>query len=115
MTTRAFSENWLTENCRGLTATLERLRIDRQLEETLTRSADPLNLAAVFGSNDTTAIKYATIARQLLEAAGIELLGFRSTADRQRRNGPPRRGNHPGKTGASGRTGELPGLRHSGP
>ncbi len=69
MTTRAVSENWLTENCRGLTATLERLRVDRQLEEALTRGADPLHLAAVFGIDDTTAIKYATIARQLLETA----------------------------------------------
>ncbi len=31
--------------------------------------ADPLHLAAVFGIDDTTAIKYATIARQLLETA----------------------------------------------
>ena len=67
MTTRAVSENWLTETCRGLTATLERLRADRQLEEALTRGADPLHLAAVSGIDDTTAIKYATIARQLLE------------------------------------------------
>src|SRR6266487_1960684 len=66
MTTRAVSENWLTETCRGLTATLERLRADRQLEEALTRGADPLHLAAVFGIADTTAIRYATIARQLL-------------------------------------------------
>jgi hypothetical protein len=36
MTTRAVSENWLTETCRGLTASLERLRVDRQLEEALT-------------------------------------------------------------------------------
>jgi integrase len=69
MTTRAVSENWLTESCRGLTATLERLRVDRQLEEALTRGADPLHLAAVFGIDDTTAIKYATIARQLLQTA----------------------------------------------
>ena len=67
MTTRAVSENWLTETCRGLTATLERLRADRQLEEALTCGADPLHLAAVFGIDDTTAIRYATIARQLLE------------------------------------------------
>ena len=66
MTTRAVSENWLTGSCRGLTATLERLRVDRQLEEALTCGADPLHLAAVFGIDDTTAIKYATIARQLL-------------------------------------------------
>jgi hypothetical protein len=67
MTTRAVSENWLTETCRGLTATLERLRVDRQLEEALTHGPDPLHLAAVFGIDDTTAIRYATIARQLLE------------------------------------------------
>ncbi len=67
MTTRAVSENWLTETCRGLTATLERLRVDRQLEEALTHGPDPLHLAAVFGLDDTTAIRYATIARQLLQ------------------------------------------------
>ena len=67
MTTRPVSENWLTGTCRGLTATLERLRADRQLEEALTCGADPLHLAAVFGLDDTTAIRYATIARQLLE------------------------------------------------
>ncbi len=70
MTTRAVSENWLTETCRGLTATLERLRVDRQLDEALTCGGDPLHLAAVFGIDDTTAIRYAAIARQLLEAAG---------------------------------------------
>ena len=69
MTTRAVSENWLAGSCRGLTATLERLRVDRQLEEALTCGADPLHLAAVFGIDDTTAIKYAAIARQLLETA----------------------------------------------
>jgi integrase len=68
MTTRAVSENWLTETCRGLTATLERLRVDRQLEEALTCGGDPLHLATVFGIDDTTAIRYAAIARQLLEA-----------------------------------------------
>ena len=70
MTTRAVSENWLTETCRGLTATLERLRADRQLEEALSCGADPLHLAAVFGIDDTTAIRYATIARQLLDTPG---------------------------------------------
>jgi integrase len=67
MTTRAVSENWLTETCRGLTATLERLRVDRQLDEALTCGADPLHLAAMFGLDDTTAIRYAAIARQLLQ------------------------------------------------
>jgi integrase len=68
MTTRPVSENWLTGTCRGLTATLERLRVDRQLDEALTCGGDPLHLAAVFGIDDTTAIRYATIARQLIEA-----------------------------------------------
>lgn len=69
MTTRAVSENWLTESCRGLTATLERLRVDRQLEEALTHGPDPLHLAAVFGIDDTTAIRYATVAQQLLQTS----------------------------------------------
>ena len=67
MTTRAVSQTWLSGSTRGLTATLERLRADRQLEEALTCGADPLHLAAMFGIDDTTAIKYATIARQLLQ------------------------------------------------
>jgi hypothetical protein len=83
MTTRAVSENWLTGSCRGLTATLERLRVDRQLEEALTCGAGPLHLAAVFGIDDTTAIKYATIARQLLQTAAEQhdLSGSREPKD----------------------------------
>ena len=48
-------------------ATLERLRVDRQLEEALTHGPDPLHLAVVFGLDEKTAIRYATAARQLLE------------------------------------------------
>jgi hypothetical protein len=51
----------------GLTATLERLHADRQLEEALTRGPDPLHLAAVFGIHENTAIRYAEAARYLLE------------------------------------------------
>ncbi|MGH8995731.1 MAG: integrase [Acidimicrobiales bacterium] len=51
----------------GLPGTVERLRIDRQLEEALASGADPLHLAAVFGIADTTAVRYANSARQLLE------------------------------------------------
>ncbi|MCP2243288.1 hypothetical protein LX86_002017 [Lentzea aerocolonigenes] len=54
-------------NLRGLTATVERLRIDRQLEEALAVGFDPLHLAEVFGIAETTAIRYATNARLLLE------------------------------------------------
>jgi Putative transposase DNA-binding domain len=52
---------------RGHTATLERLRVDRQLEEALTYGPDPLRLAAVFGLDAKTTIRYAESARQLLE------------------------------------------------
>ena len=52
---------------RGLPATLERLRIDRQLEEALACGADPLHLAAVFGTDTSTAIRYTTDALYLLE------------------------------------------------
>ncbi len=54
-------------NSRGLPANLERLRIDRQLEEALACDGDPLHLTAVFGIAEQTAIRYATNARQLLE------------------------------------------------
>ncbi|TYC19137.1 hypothetical protein FXF52_38290 [Micromonospora sp. MP36] len=45
---------------------LERLRIDRHLDEALVSGADPLHLAEVFGICETTAIRYAAAARQLL-------------------------------------------------
>jgi site-specific recombinase XerD len=58
---------WTTRATRNLTATLERLRVDRQLEEALTHGADPLHLALVFGIDDKTAIRYADSARRLLQ------------------------------------------------
>ncbi|CAN3978409.1 hypothetical protein KPATCC21470_1032 [Kitasatospora purpeofusca] len=54
---------------RGQTATLERLRVDRQLEEALAYGPDPLHLAEVFGLDEKTAIRYADSARQLLLAS----------------------------------------------
>jgi len=59
------SHAWM-KSLRGQAATLDRLRIDRQLEEALAHGADPLHLAAVFGIDDNTAIRYAASARQLL-------------------------------------------------
>jgi hypothetical protein len=56
---------WIKAAFRGQDATLERLRVDRQLEEALTHGPDPLHLAAMFGLDPTTAIRYATAARQL--------------------------------------------------
>ncbi|OJF12357.1 hypothetical protein BG844_21280 [Couchioplanes caeruleus subsp. caeruleus] len=60
---------WTKKALRGHAATLEGLRRDRQLEEALTHGGDPLHLAAVFGIDAKTAIRYATTARRLLESA----------------------------------------------
>ncbi|MFI0960615.1 hypothetical protein ACH4S8_04205 [Streptomyces sp. NPDC021080] len=54
---------------RGQDATLERLRVDRQLEEALTRGPDPLHLAEALGLDEKTAMRYADSVRQPLEAA----------------------------------------------
>ena len=51
---------------RGQAATLERLRVDRQLQEALACGPDPLHLAAMFGLDPKTAIRYAENARHLL-------------------------------------------------
>lgn len=58
---------WVGITLRGLPATIDRLRIDRQLEEAIASGADPLHVALVFGISDTTAVRYAENARQLLE------------------------------------------------
>ena len=57
---------------RGQAATLERLRVDRQLQEALAHGPDPLHLAAMFGLDPKTAIRYAEDARQLLQTAAEE-------------------------------------------
>ncbi|MGG8408041.1 hypothetical protein ACM614_16195 [Streptomyces sp. 12297] len=53
----------LSEPFRGQAATLEQLRVDRQLEEALAHGPDPLHLAEVFGLDEKTAIRYANSAR----------------------------------------------------
>ncbi|MFD9284594.1 tyrosine-type recombinase/integrase [Streptomyces mirabilis] len=67
MTSRA-SNHWISAAMRGQDATLERLRVDRQLEEALTHGPDALHLAEVFGLDEKTAMRYADSARQLLLA-----------------------------------------------
>jgi hypothetical protein len=57
---------------RGKAATLERLRVDRQLQEALACGPDPLHLAAMSGLDPKTAIRYAENARQLLVTAAEE-------------------------------------------
>ncbi|MGW8982076.1 hypothetical protein ACWGQ9_05405 [Streptomyces parvus] len=63
---------WTTRATRNLTATLERLPVDRQLEEALTHGAGPLHLALVFGIDEKTAIRYGDAARQLLASEAEE-------------------------------------------
>ena len=59
------SHPWIKKHFTGLTATIEQMRTDRQLEEALSAGPDPLHLAAVFGISHQTAIRYAHAARQL--------------------------------------------------
>ncbi len=63
---------WGHKELRGQTATLERLRVDRQLEEALAHGPDPLHLATVFGLDPKTAIRYAENARVLLVTSAEE-------------------------------------------
>ena len=65
--TRPVGRWWITEPVRRLTATLERLRVDRHLDEALAHGPDALHLAAIFGIYDKTALRYADAARQILE------------------------------------------------
>ncbi|MGW5126583.1 hypothetical protein ACWEQ7_21510 [Streptomyces sp. NPDC004069] len=67
----------------GITATLKRLRVDRQLEEALTRGADPLHLALVFGIDEKAAIRYADSARRLLESSSESLNGVKASKGNQ--------------------------------
>jgi hypothetical protein len=62
------SRTWVNTALRGHAATIEALRADRQLEEALASGADPLHLAATFGLDPITAVRYASSARQLLRA-----------------------------------------------
>ena len=66
---------------KGKAATLERLRVDRQLQEALAVGPDPLHLASVFGLDPKTAIRYAENARQLLVTAAEEQDPARSRGD----------------------------------
>lgn len=63
------SHHWLTRILRGMPATLERLRIDRHLDEAIISGADPLHLTEVFGIGQNTALRYAHAARQLLQGS----------------------------------------------
>ncbi len=51
---------------RGTGISLDRIRMDRHLEEALSYGPDPLHLTAVFGISESTGVRYTTNARQLL-------------------------------------------------
>ncbi|HEY6423468.1 MAG TPA: integrase [Pseudonocardiaceae bacterium] len=78
---------WGHKELRGQTATLERLRVDRQLEEALAHGPDPLHLATVFGLDPKTAIRYAENARVLLVTTAEEQ-DPASSREPKGRNGP---------------------------
>lgn len=69
MTTGPVGKFWASTALRGQAATLERLRVHRQLDEALVHGPDPLHLAMVFGLSEATAIRYAASARALLAPA----------------------------------------------
>ncbi|MFF4213711.1 hypothetical protein ACFYZE_31065 [Streptomyces sp. NPDC001796] len=68
-TTSRASNHWVSAPMRGQDATLERLRVDRQLEEAMVKGPDPLHLAEVFGLDEKTAMRYADSAGALLQQA----------------------------------------------
>ncbi|NYI86688.1 hypothetical protein HNR02_000011 [Amycolatopsis endophytica] len=86
------SHVWANTTLRGLPASLERLRIDRQLDEALVSGADPLHLSEVFDLDAKTAVRYTASARQLLEQPHEDASPSSSRTDRpaprDRRNRP---------------------------
>lgn len=61
------SATFLSSLFRPSGVTLDRLRMDRHLEEALTYGPDPLHLQRLFGISEPTAIRYANHAKRLLE------------------------------------------------
>jgi hypothetical protein len=76
METGPVSHFWATPALGGRKATLDRLRIDRLLEEAIAYGPDPLHLAVVFDLSEPTAIRYAESARQLLTTAAEDFDGL---------------------------------------
>ncbi|MFC4506033.1 MULTISPECIES: hypothetical protein [Streptomyces] len=64
MSTGPVSAVSLTTPLRGQAATLEQLRVGRQLEEALAHGPNPVHLAEVFGLDAKTAIRYTDSARR---------------------------------------------------
>ncbi|WP_280361506.1 hypothetical protein [Nocardia wallacei] len=69
------SASWLNKHFRDLGVTINQIRMDRQLEEALSRGPDALHLAAVFGISERAAIRYANAARRLMTPDFVPLRG----------------------------------------
>ncbi|MFD8749368.1 hypothetical protein ACFV0O_00050 [Kitasatospora sp. NPDC059577] len=82
-TTRAGNHR-ISAAMRGQAATLERLRVDRQLEQAMVHGPDPLHLAQVFGLDEKTAMRDADSARRLLETSAESWTVVTASADDQR-------------------------------
>ncbi|HEV2640076.1 MAG TPA: site-specific integrase [Actinocrinis sp.] len=67
-TTQPASDYWLRHLIPQLPVPLNKIRMDRQLEEALACGPDALRLVAVFGIAENTAVRYADAARELLES-----------------------------------------------
>ncbi|MGX1885355.1 hypothetical protein [Streptomyces sp. NPDC055287] len=63
------SFHWLSDRFHESGVTPNQIRMDRQLEEALTRGPDALHLAAVFGISERAAMRYANAAKAFLESA----------------------------------------------
>jgi hypothetical protein len=63
-----------------MTASLERIRRDRQVDELLATGPDPLHFMAVFGSSATTATLYADAVADMLTTT-IEHVTISTTSD----------------------------------
>ncbi|WP_282685298.1 MULTISPECIES: hypothetical protein [unclassified Streptomyces] len=66
VTTKPVGKFWVCETLKGKVATLDRLRMHRQLDEALVHGPDPLHLSLIFGLSEAAAIRYAASARALL-------------------------------------------------
>jgi integrase len=74
------SSYWIKKRWRGMTASLERIRRDRQVDELLATGPDPLHFMAVFGSSATTATLYADAVADMLTTT-IEHVTISTTSD----------------------------------
>jgi len=75
------SATYLAPALRGLPATLQRLRIDRQLEEAIAADGGPLQVAEVFGLSEDSAVRYGTNARLLLHESDGSIRTHRPADD----------------------------------